>query len=156
MFTVENSILLPAPLARVWRLVVDVDRYRDWHPHIGLESDPNDPKKLIYTYWRPGWADPIISAQGSIVRVKPPSDFAWRVGIRGLFEIEEGFHLEKAPQGTRLTHRLCCSGIGSWLGFLVMKPFLRRRLSGTGGSLERHLRRGTVIARYSLRSARYH
>src|SRR3546814_21131130 len=113
MFTVENSILLPAPLARVWRLVFDVNRYRDWHPDIGLESDPNDPKKLIYTYWRPGWADHLISVEGSIVRLKRPSAFAWRVGIRWLFEIEEGFHLEKAPQGTRLTHRLSCSGIGS-------------------------------------------
>src|SRR3546814_4682605 len=96
MFTVENSILLPAPLARVWRLVFDVNRYRDWHPDIGLESDPNDPKQLIYTYWRPGWADPIISVEGSIVRLKRPSEFAWRVGIRWLFEIEEGFHLETA------------------------------------------------------------
>src|SRR3546814_5898872 len=86
MFTVENSILLPAPLARVWRLVFDVNRYRDWHPDIGLESDPNDPKKLIYTYWRPGWADPIISVEGSIVRLKRPSEFAWRVGIRWLLD----------------------------------------------------------------------
>ncbi|HEY9579467.1 MAG TPA: SRPBCC family protein [Rhizorhapis sp.] len=156
MFTVENSILLPAPLARVWRLVFDVNRYRDWHPDIGLESDPNDPKKLIYTYWRPGWADPIISVEGSIVRLKRPSEFAWRVGIRWLFEIEEGFHLEKAPQGTRLTHRLSCSGIGSWFGFLLMKPFLRRRLAGTDGSLERYLRRGTVISRYSHRNPRHH
>src|SRR3546814_13269937 len=98
----------------------------------------------------------LFRSEGSIVRLKRPSEFAWRVGIRWLFEIEEGFHQEKAPQGTRLTHRLSCSGIGSWFGFLLMKPFLRRRLAGTDGSLERYLRRGTVISRYSHRNPRHH
>src|SRR3546814_2165454 len=67
MFTVANSISLSAPLARVWRVLVDVDRYRDWHPTVGVESDPADPKKLLSTYWRPGWTDPVISADGRIV-----------------------------------------------------------------------------------------
>lgn len=155
MFTIENTILLLAPPARVWRVLVDVDRYRDWHPHTGLESDPADPKKLLYTYWRPSWADPVISAGARVVCLKRPSDFAWRVGIKGLLQIEEGFHLEKSPEGTRLTHRLSYSGVGSWLGF-VMIPVLRRRLVRTGGSLERHLRRGTVMSRYAHRSARRH
>src|SRR3546814_9696704 len=74
MFTVENSISLSAPLARVWRVLVDVDRYRDWHPHTGLESDPVDPRKLLYTHWRPGWTDPVISAEARVVRLKRPSD----------------------------------------------------------------------------------
>ncbi|ABF54287.1 SRPBCC domain-containing protein [Sphingopyxis alaskensis] len=153
MFTVENSISLSAPLARVWRVLVDVDRYRDWRPSVGLESDPADPKRLLYTYWRPGWADPVISADARVVRLERPCRFAWRVGIKGLLQIEEGFYLEKSPEGTRLTHRLSCWGIGSWLGF-VMRPFLRRRLVRTGGSLARHLRRGTVISRYTQRNAR--
>ena len=154
MFTIETTILLPAPLARVWRVLVDVDRYRDWHPHTGLESDPADPRKLLCTYWQPGWADPVISAEAKVVHLERPCHFAWRVGINGLLQIEEGFHLEKSPQGTQLTHRLSCSGIGSWLGFIIMRPFLRRWLVGAGGSLERHLRRGTVISRYSPGSAR--
>src|SRR3546814_6536328 len=103
MFTVENSILLPAPLARVWRLVFDVNRYRDWHPDIGLESDPNDPKKLIYTYWRPGWADPIISVEGSIVRLKRPSEFAWRVGIRRSEE-----HTSELQSLMRISYAVFC------------------------------------------------
>ncbi|API61518.1 hypothetical protein BSL82_18975 (plasmid) [Tardibacter chloracetimidivorans] len=153
MFTVANSISLSAPLARVWRVLVDVDRYRDWHPTVGLESDPADPKKLLCTYWRPGWTDPVISADGRIVCLERPCHFAWRVGIKGLLQIEEGFHLKKSPEGTRLTHRLCCSGIGSWPG-IVTSPFLRRQLVRTGDSLERHLRRGTVISRYAQRNAR--
>ncbi|MGE0776236.1 MAG: SRPBCC family protein [Sphingomonadaceae bacterium] len=156
MFTIENTILLPAPMARVWRLLVDVDRYRDWHPHTGLESDPADPRKLFYTYWQPGWKDPVISAEARVVRLKRPSDFAWRVGIKGLLQIEEGFHLEKVPQGTQLTHRPSCSGIDAWLGFFITRPFLRRRLVRVGDLLERHLRRGTVISRYAHRSARHH
>ena len=156
MFTVENSISLSAPLARVWRVLVDVDRYRDWHPNTGLESDPVDPRTLLYTHWRPGGTDPVISAEARVVRLKRPSDFAWRVGIKGLLQIEEGFHLEKSPEGTQLKHRLSCSGCGSWLGFLVMRPFLRRQLARTESSLERYLRRGTVISRYAHRSSRHH
>src|SRR3546814_17473218 len=79
--------------------------------------------------------------------------FAWRVGIKGLLQIEEGFHLKKSPEGTRLTHRLCCSGIGSWPG-IVTSTFLRRQLVRTGAALERNLRRGTVISRYAQRNAR--
>ncbi|GGN45691.1 hypothetical protein GCM10011349_12020 [Novosphingobium indicum] len=154
MFTVENSISLSAPLARVWRVLVDVDRYRDWHPHTGLESDPADPRKLFYAYWQPGWADPVISAEARVVRLKRPSDFAWRVGITGLLQIEEGFRLEKLPEGTQITHRLSCSGIGSGLGYFVMRPLLRRQLVKTGSSLACHLRRGIVISRYAHQGAR--
>src|SRR3546814_1379613 len=96
MLTVANSISLSAPLARVWRVLVDVDRDRDWHPTVGLESDPADPKKLLCTYWRPGWTDPVISADGRIVCLERPCHFAWRVGIKGLLQIEEGFHLKKS------------------------------------------------------------
>lgn len=156
MFTIENTIMLPAPPARIWRVLVDVDRYRDWHPHTGLESDPADPRKLLYTYWLPGWTDPVISAEARVIRLKRPFDFAWRVGIKGLVQIEEGFHLEKSPDGTQLTHRLSYLGIGSYLGLVVMKPFLRRRLARTDNSLARHLRRGTVISRYAHRSSRRH
>src|SRR3546814_691106 len=99
------------------------------------------------------WTDPVISADGRIVCLERPCHFAWRVGIKGLLQIEEGFHLKKSPEGTRLTHRLCCSGIGSWPG-IVTSPFLRRQLVRTGDSLERHLRRGTVISRYAQRNAR--
>lgn len=155
MFTVENSILLATPLARVWGVLIDVDRYRDWHPHMRLKSDPADPRKLLYTHSRPGWTDPVISAQARIVRLKRPSDFAWRMGVKGLLELEEAFHLKKSPGGTRLTHSLCWSGIGSWLGFVII-PVLRRRLVRTGGSLERHLRKGTVMSRYAHRNARNH
>lgn len=155
MFTVENSILVPVPLARVWRVLIDVDRYRDWHPTVGLESDPADSKKLLYTYWKSGWADPVISTEAKVVRLERPCHFAWRVGIKGLLQIEEAFHLEKLLDGTKLTHRLACSGLGSWLGF-VMSPFLRRRLVRAGVLLERHLRRGTVTSRYAHRSTRRH
>src|SRR3546814_19647716 len=124
-------------------------RISDWSSDV-CSSD----LKLIYTYWRPGWADPIISVEGSIVRLKRPSHFAWRVGIRWLFEIEEGFHLETAPQVTRLTHRLSCSGIGSWFGFLLMIPSLRRRLAGTAGPLQRSLPPVSVISPYSSRTPR--
>src|SRR3546814_17038062 len=103
MFTVENSILLPAPLARVWRLVFDVNRYRDWHPDIGLERDPNDPTTLIYPSFRPGWADPIISVAVSIVRLPRPSDSSRRVGIRWLSVIDGAFHLAKATPARRHT-----------------------------------------------------
>src|SRR3546814_5275252 len=90
MFTVANSISLSAPLARVWRVLVEVDRYRDWHPTVGLESDPADPKKLLCTYWRPGWNDPVISADGRVVWLERPCHFAWRLGNKRLVQFEEG------------------------------------------------------------------
>jgi len=156
MFTVENSILLPTPLARVWRLIVDVDRYCDWHPFITLQSDPVDPRKVTCTYWKPGNAAPLFSATGTIVHLDRRSGFAWRTGIRAVLEVEEGFHLEKLGQGTQLTHRLSCSGLGSWLGLVILKRGFRRSLVRADELLTTHLRRGTTISRYSHRVGRHH
>src|SRR3546814_6367208 len=122
-------------------------------PPISTRTDPLCPDTTPVRSWLPGWTDPVISADGRIVCLERPCHFAWRVGIKGLPQIEEGFHLKKSPEGTRLTHRLCCSGIGSWPG-VVTSPLLRRQPVRTGDSLERHLRRDTVISRYGTRNAR--
>src|SRR3546814_5502900 len=112
-------------------------------------------QKTAYEMRISDWSSDVCSsdlADGRIVCLERPCHFAWRVGIKGLLQIEEGLHLKKSPEGTRLTHRLCCSGIGSWPA-LVTSPFLRRQLVRTGDSLERPLRRGTVISSYAQRNA---
>lgn len=156
MFTVENTIVLCAPLARVWQLIVDLDRYRDWHPYITLKNDPVDPRKLSCTYRNPDSAAPLFSADGYVVRLDRQADFAWRLGIKGVLQIEESFHLEKSDQGTQLMHCLSCSGIGSWLGLAVLKRAFRRSLVRIDDSLAIYLQRGTTISRYSHRVGRRH
>ena len=32
MFSVGSSFRIPVPIGRVWRLLIDIERYRDWHP----------------------------------------------------------------------------------------------------------------------------
>jgi hypothetical protein len=156
MFTVASSLSLPVPLVRVWRLLADVERYHDWHPRTDFVSHPFDPKRLFYSYARPGDASPVFSADAVIVRLDRPTDLAWRVGIKGVLEFEEAFHLERIGHDTEITHRLSCRGAGSWLAFPLLRWPLRRFLASSDAALANHLRRATTAARYSKHGGSSH
>ena len=36
MFDVHHTLAIAAPTGRVWRVLYDLNRYRDWHPFISL------------------------------------------------------------------------------------------------------------------------
>jgi len=147
MFTVDHSLHLAVPLARVWRLLADVDRYRDWHPFIILKRDPDEPRKITYTYRRRG-ADQ-FTVETEISKLDRQRVIAWRVGVRWLLEIEESFVVAKELQGTHLVHGMCCTGCLAFLFWPLFRRGLRNVLMLTDRSLAAHLKRATTIARYS-------
>src|SRR3546814_4419747 len=50
MFSVGTAFRLPVPIGRVWRLLVDIDRYGDWHPTLRFTNRPGDEERVDYVY----------------------------------------------------------------------------------------------------------
>src|SRR3546814_7682415 len=111
MFSVGTAFRLPVPIGRVWRLLVDIDRYGDWHPTLRFTNRPGDEERVDYVYAPRASQGPELTGEGMIVNLDWLSGFAWRTGMRGVLVIEESYRLEKLGQGVEVTHRLSCSGL---------------------------------------------
>ena len=148
MFSVRTSLRLPVPIGRVWRLLVDVERYGDWHPTLRFTSRPGNHENVDYVYAPRGPRGPALAAEGTITSLDWLKGFTWRTGMRGLLVIEESYVLEKRGQGVEVTHNLSCNGIFSWLGYPILRRacgvFLRR----SNAALEWHFRRTNGQSRY--------
>jgi hypothetical protein len=154
MFIVESTVHLAAPLARVWRLLVDLEHYSDWHPFVSLTGPAAVGTEIGYKYRTRMRAIPEISTTAQLVRLDRHAAINWKLGIRGLLEVEEGFQLVKSDKGTTVTHSISCNGLLSSLAIKRLKRGLENSVSVTNQSLARFLKRGTTIARYSLQHKR--
>jgi hypothetical protein len=136
MFTVENSICIPAPLPRVWRAISEVERFRQWHLLVVLTADETDPRKLSIGHRKFGFR-----SDGEVVRSEFQSAFAWRVKLGRLFEWEEEFQLERGAHGTQLVHKVHMRGLLSVAASIVSKTGMKRSLINIDASLARYLAR---------------
>lgn len=147
MFKIEEVFHLPAPLARTWRVIEDVDRYQDWHPFVRLQRIPGKPDKVTYTHRRKG--RDFLTVEAELDKLEPKSAIAWRIGIRGFLELEEGFAAERDGRGTRVVHHMSCTGLCASLVTRKLRSGLLRMLLVTDAALRQHLNRTSTIARYS-------
>lgn len=149
MFEIDNTLAISAPLGRVWRVVSDLEHYRDWHPFVSLLGEPILGSAVELEHKVRIGSLPPINAEAKIVQCEPHASIAWRLGTRGLMEIEEGFELHKTEYGTDVRHRMRCSGIASLIGL----PWVRRRMlkavTVTNTCLSSFVAKGTTIARYA-------
>ncbi|WP_447954245.1 SRPBCC family protein [Sphingopyxis chilensis] len=155
MFSVGTAFRLPVPIGRVWRLLVDIDRYGDWHPTLRFTNRPGDEERVDYVYAPRASQGPELTGEGMIVNLDWLSGFAWRTGMRGVLVIEESYRLEKLGQGVEVTHRLSCSGLFSWLGYPFFRRACRIFLTRSNEALERHFRKRSVQSRYARPSGRH-
>lgn len=154
MFNVESTIHLATPLARVWRLLIDLEHYSDWHPFVSLAGAAAAGNEITFNYRTRMRAIPDVSSKADLVRLDRHAAIAWKLGIRGLLEVEEGFQLAKSEKGTIVIHSICCSGVLSTLAVKRLKQGMEKSIIVTNQSLARFLKRGTTIARYSLQNKR--
>src|SRR3546814_6594874 len=89
MFSVGTAFRLPVPIGRVWRLLVDIDRYGDWHPTLRFTNRPGDEERVDYVYAPRASQGPELTGAGMIGNLDWLSGFAWRTGMRGVLVSEE-------------------------------------------------------------------
>jgi hypothetical protein len=144
LFEVDSSLNLSVPVGRVWRVVTDFDRYREWHPFVALSGEARLGSVLKLEHKVRISSLPPISAQAKVVRFEPNASLAWEIRLRGLVAVEEGFELQKTEHGTELRHRMRCSGIVALLGIGLVQRRMDRALAVTNRCLSNFLARGTT------------
>ncbi|HUH08218.1 MAG TPA: SRPBCC domain-containing protein [Egibacteraceae bacterium] len=120
MKTIETEIHIDASASRVWGVLVDLERYRDWNPFVVEASGSLSEDARISVRIRPE-GKRATAFRPRVVALEPERRLAWlgHLGIRGVFDGEHSFELHPAPgAGTRFVQRERFTGI-------LARPLLR-------------------------------
>jgi hypothetical protein len=124
MRTIEHGIDIQAPVATVWQLLTDTDRYQDWNPFMPRLSGRLAPGERLTLTVRPGTRT--MTFRPTVLAVDGGTLIRWRgrLGMPGLFDGEHELRLEPGPDGcTHFVQR------ESFTGLLV--PLMPRVLEDT-------------------------
>jgi hypothetical protein len=143
MRELSTEIEIKATAEKVWAILTDLSRFREWNPFITRGSgDIREGSKLTVRIEPPGGKPMIFKP--TVTRVVPNRDFRWlgRVLLPGLFDGEHIFELSASTDGrTRFVQREQFSGLLVPLlwnslttrtrrGFEAMNAALKKRAEG--------------------------
>lgn len=124
MLKVTSEIVVHAAPERVWRVLTDFTRLRDWHPFVEIEGPAEQGAKVGY-YFRLDPSGPRRwDAKALIKHFEHPRTLLFALGIPGILRIEERYELAAVPGGTRVTHGAEFRGI---IPFFLPRGLIRRR-----------------------------
>jgi hypothetical protein len=113
MRTIRHVVEIAAPPERVWAVLTDLARYRDWNPFIVRASGRLAvASKLDVTFVPLGGR--AMRFHPVIVRLDPERELAWaaRLLVPGLFDGEHAFLLSRTSAGaTRLEQLATFDGV---------------------------------------------
>jgi hypothetical protein len=119
--TIETSILIEAPPARVWQVLTDFRAFPTWNSFIRAISGPlQEGARLSIEITPPGRA--AMGFRPTVLVVKPDQELRWRGSllIPGLFSGEHSFRLRpEEGDRTQFIHAETFSG-------LLVGPFASR------------------------------
>lgn len=125
----RTTFAMDAPAARVWEILIDFDRYREWNPSLpSIEGEPRVGSTVALTLAMPG--RPSAKVKAKLTEVVPERRLVWdgKAGAEWLFAGHREFLIEPQADGTVLfTHVEDVSG----LLFPLFRAFM-------GGAIRRH------------------
>jgi hypothetical protein len=95
MSELHTEILIDAPAARVWSILMDFERYPEWNPFVSrIDGTPQEGERLKVRLTPPGGM--AMSMSPRVVAVEPQRHFRWlgHLGIKGIFDGEHRFEIE--------------------------------------------------------------
>jgi hypothetical protein len=136
--SIRTSILIAAPRARVWSVLMDFPSYPDWNPFIRSIKGKAEPGQQLEIIIEPpgGKAQ---TFRPLVLAADPERHFKWRgsLPVPRLFTGEHEFELSDEASGTRFDHGEIFSGLlVPWMnavlaaverGFLAMNEKLKVR-----------------------------
>lgn len=123
MIEINHKIEIPAAPQRVWQTLLDFPSYSKWNPFVAVRGNAGDENRIEWSFGRPQgtrrvWVDGLITARDEL------RTLTWRLGIRGVFSLDESYSLQSKHGGTVLRHSINCRGIL----VALLGPLIRRRL----------------------------
>jgi hypothetical protein len=99
MKTVSAAIDIDAPLAQVWAILTDLDRYREWNPlFVEASGDVATGQRVRLRTRQPNGRLMMIKPKITVAR--PETELWWATGLPGLAGGEHSFTLTPAAPGT--------------------------------------------------------
>jgi hypothetical protein len=101
MKTVSAAIDIDAPIAQVWAILTDLDRYREWNPlFVEASGDVATGQRVRLRTRQPNGR--LMTIKPKITVARPETELRWATGLPGLVGGEHSFTLTPAPPGTRV------------------------------------------------------
>jgi len=113
MKEIRSEILISAPIDKVWQVLTDFDNWKDWNPMvINANGSALEGSKLTITMCGKDKKDG-PKYQPSVLEVKAPSRFRWRVKMMGgiMLTNDRVFKLKEKEGGTELVNSEFFSGL---------------------------------------------
>ncbi|MDH7640273.1 SRPBCC family protein [Sphingomonas oryzagri] len=150
----ETSIHLTVPLARVWRVIADLEAYKSWHPFVALNGHPVAGSRITL-HFRSAADGKIMSSNKAVVlHVDRLRAFTWRFVAGPFLRLEEGFAIQKAGHGTFLLHHIRFTGPFAFVFTLLFRRRLMKALEVTNRAMAAYLVKPGTASRYSPRGTR--
>jgi hypothetical protein len=121
---IESTTIINAPPERVWAIITDFARYREWNPFITeLAGEPVLGARLRATFTLAGQKPRTFTP--TIIDATPNRRLAWHGQLRlpKLFDADHSFAIEPHGVGCRFVHREEFRG--------VLVPIVRRTIAAT-------------------------
>ena len=112
MKNIRTEIIIDAPIATVWNILMNFDNYPNWNPFIHIKGNPVVGQHLENTIFLEGQKPQIFKPK--IIDIQPNKLLRWEGNllIKGLFDGVHSFQLAAINQDqTRLIHEENFKGI---------------------------------------------
>lgn len=144
-FTVLAETYVAAPPEVVYRVIVDVERWREWSSWLAYEGG----EVAVGSKLRLRLTPPHGTGYGfapEVLALEPPAHFAWigRTGVPGVFDGEHHFEIRPEGSGSRLVNRERYAGLLSPL--FRMTPMMRSAPDGFAAMNDEIRRRAEALA----------
>ena len=112
MRELRTEIEISAPLTKVWSILTDFDKWKDWNPISQASGVASLGSKLSVTMSGDNGKDGMTYTP-MVTELEEPKSFRWRGKMMAgfLFTNDKVFELEEIGSGTRLIHSEEFSGI---------------------------------------------
>ena len=107
-----TEIEIKAPPEAVWKILTNLDNYKDWNPFIvSSKGKVKVGEKLVNRIAPPNGKAMTFKPIVTVVDENKAFEWLGRAGITGIFDGRHRFELKKTKNGTHFTHSEAFSGL---------------------------------------------
>jgi hypothetical protein len=113
MRELRTVIQISAPRDRVWQVLTDFEKWKDWNPIVNqVRGSASEHSRLKITMRGPDGED-TMQYQATVLEAIPPKSFRWRATMMGgfMFSNDRVFELAEKNGGTELVNAEQFSGL---------------------------------------------